>query len=51
MRGLSEPDIFLGGDLGIKKALNNVQAQPTANFDPALATPWRSYLTFQLWSQ
>ena len=46
MRGLSEPDIYLGGDLGVKKA-----AAKSAGFDPALASPWRSYLTFQLWAQ
>lgn len=47
LRGLSHPDIFLGGDLGIKKALG----KSTARFEPAQASPWRSYLTFQLWSQ
>jgi len=47
LRGLSNPDVFLGGDLGIKKALekNNLE------FNPEHASPWRSYLTFQLWSQ
>ncbi|SFC89868.1 DNA-3-methyladenine glycosylase 2 family protein [Pseudoalteromonas denitrificans] len=47
MRGLSDPDIFLGGDLGIKKAIGNADY----NFLPEQASPWRSYLTFQLWSQ
>ena len=47
MRGLSQPDIFLGGDLGIKKALGKAGE----NFDSQQASPWRSYLTFQLWSQ
>lgn len=47
MRGLSDPDIFLGGDLGIKKAL----AQSNEEFCSEQAAPWRSYLTFQLWSQ
>ena len=47
LRGLSDPDIYLGGDLGIKKATEK------SGFDlnPDLASPWRSYLTFQLWSQ
>jgi len=47
LRGLSNPDVFLGGDLGIKKVLekNNL------DFNPEHASPWRSYLTFQLWSQ
>jgi AraC family transcriptional regulator of adaptative response / DNA-3-methyladenine glycosylase II len=47
MRGLSEPDIFLAGDLGIKHAIDNIESE----FNSALASPWRSYLTFQLWSQ
>ena len=44
MRGLSDPDIFLDGDLVIRKALEHNQV----NSDDA--SPWRSYLTFQLWS-
>jgi len=47
MRGLSEPDIFLASDLGVKKALINMSADVNAQ----QASPWRSYLTFQLWSQ
>jgi AraC family transcriptional regulator of adaptative response / DNA-3-methyladenine glycosylase II len=47
LRGLSEPDIFLGGDLGVKKAMVNLKP----NIDIEQAAPWRSYLTFQLWSQ
>jgi AraC family transcriptional regulator of adaptative response / DNA-3-methyladenine glycosylase II len=44
MRGLSSPDIWLSTDLIIKKQL----AKTT--IDAELARPWRSYLTFQLWS-
>ena len=47
MRGLSDPDIFLGGDLGVKKAIGNANYK----FEPEQASPWGSYLTFQLWSQ
>jgi len=47
LRGLSEPDIFLGGDLGVQKAMVNLKP----DFDLMQASPWRSYLTFQLWSQ
>ena len=47
MRGLSDPDIFLGGDLGVKKA----QKQFSNQLNSEQASPWRSYLTFQLWSQ
>lgn len=45
MRGQSHPDIWLGGDLGVKKMVDQL---PT--FDPAAASPWRSYLTLQLWN-
>jgi len=47
MRGLSHPDIFLAGDLGVKKAL----ADTASSFDANQASPWQSYLTFQLWKQ
>lgn len=47
LRGLSDPDIYLGGDLGVKKALE----KSTGTFNPELAAPWRSYLTLQLWNQ
>lgn len=46
LRGLSEPDVFLGSDLGVKKAL----VQRGLDLDPEQAAPWRSYLTFQLWN-
>ncbi|VAW83588.1 Methylphosphotriester-DNA--protein-cysteine S-methyltransferase (EC 2.1.1.n11) / DNA-3-methyladenine glycosylase II [hydrothermal vent metagenome] len=47
LRGLSDPDIYLGGDLGVKKAVGKL----SNNINPELASPWRSYLTMQLWSQ
>lgn len=43
MRGLSEPDIWMGTDLAIKKQIKQFDLT-TDN-----AAPWRSYLTFQLW--
>lgn len=46
MRGLSNPNIWLGGDLGIKKAIN----QQGDTFNPEDASPWQSYLTFQVWN-
>ena len=46
MRGLSHPNIWLGGDLGIKKALN----QQNVTLKPEDASPWQSYLTFQVWN-
>lgn len=46
MRGLSESDIWLGSDLGVKRTLE----RENLTLDPADASPWQSYLTFQLWS-
>jgi len=46
LRGLSDPDILLDGDLGVKKAQANA-----ASFDSDASSPFRSYLTFQLWQQ
>lgn len=46
MRGLSDPDIYLAGDLGVKKAM-----EISGNkIIPENASPFRSYLTFQLWN-
>lgn len=45
LRGLSETDVWLGGDLGIQKAL----ARQHAGFDAQSLSPWRSYATLQLW--
>ncbi|PSU33679.1 DNA-3-methyladenine glycosylase 2 family protein [Photobacterium lutimaris] len=54
MRGLSDPNIFLVGDLGVKKALQQLQEQRQDKpgmqpFQPELAAPWQSYLTLYLW--
>ncbi|SHE44957.1 DNA-3-methyladenine glycosylase II [Modicisalibacter ilicicola DSM 19980] len=46
LRGISDPDIWLSGDLVVKKAMDAL-----GNASPADAAPWRSYLTLQLWSQ
>ncbi|WP_267176452.1 DNA-3-methyladenine glycosylase 2 family protein [Marinicella marina] len=48
MRGLNDPDIFLGSDLGVIRAIEQC---PKKTFDAAAVAPWRSYLTFQLWNQ
>lgn len=45
LRGLSQTDIWLGGDLGVQKAL----AKAGGNNDISQLAPWRSYATFQLW--
>jgi len=47
LRGLSDSDIYLGGDLGVKNAIGKL----AHDFNPDLASPWRSYLTLQLWNQ
>jgi AraC family transcriptional regulator of adaptative response / DNA-3-methyladenine glycosylase II len=45
LRGMSDSDIWLAGDLGVQKAL--LKAGVAA--DTAALSPWRSYATFQLW--
>ncbi|TDR17437.1 DNA-3-methyladenine glycosylase 2 family protein [Marinicella litoralis] len=49
LRGISDPDVFLAGDSGINNALKALSINPST-FNPDAAAPWRSYLTFQLWS-
>ncbi|WP_305082228.1 methylated-DNA--[protein]-cysteine S-methyltransferase [Oceanospirillum sediminis] len=44
IRGLSEPDHFLEGDLIIKKVM-----QSLPEWDSAPVSPWGSYATFQCW--
>jgi len=46
-RGLSDPDIYLDGDVAVKKA---ARALPDS-FSPDAVSPWRSYLTLHLWKQ
>ena len=46
LRGLSDTDIWLGGDLGVQKAL---MQSGSRDFNPATVAPWRSYATLQLW--
>jgi len=46
LRGLSDPDIFLAGDLGIKKSIEKL-GYPLASDK---ASPWGSYLTMHLWN-
>lgn len=45
MRGLSDPDIWLGGDAGVKNALK----QRELSLADDAGRPWRSYLTLHLW--
>ncbi len=46
IRGLSDPNIWLGGDLGVKKSLK----QQGMEITPKDAFPWQSYLTLQVWN-
>ncbi|MFZ8199584.1 DNA-3-methyladenine glycosylase 2 family protein [Alteromonas portus] len=43
MRGERNPDIYLGGDLIVRKMAKLYPVEPEK------AAPWRSYLTLQLW--
>ena len=45
LRGEGAEDIFLSGDLGVKRKLAALEL----DIDPTLRHPWGSYLTFQLW--
>ena len=44
LRGRSWPDVYLGGDLIVKKM------QSRTPITPQNGAPWRSYLTLQLWA-
>jgi AraC family transcriptional regulator, regulatory protein of adaptative response / DNA-3-methyladenine glycosylase II len=46
LRGLSDSDIWLGGDLGVQKALARCDSE---TYEHNTLAPWRSYATFQLW--
>jgi AraC family transcriptional regulator, regulatory protein of adaptative response / DNA-3-methyladenine glycosylase II len=46
LRGMSDSDIWLAGDLGIQKALAK---NAHACADNSALAPWRSYATLQLW--
>ncbi|NVD08702.1 DNA-3-methyladenine glycosylase 2 family protein [Vibrio sp. JPW-9-11-11] len=45
LRGLSEPNCFLDGDLVVKKALRTF-----TQLNPTSVAPWGSYATFHCWS-
>jgi AraC family transcriptional regulator, regulatory protein of adaptative response / DNA-3-methyladenine glycosylase II len=53
MRALSDPDTFLPGDLGVKRATRRLGLEQNARAIAAHATawrPWRSYATHHLWA-
>ncbi|MDG2916224.1 Ada metal-binding domain-containing protein [Bisgaard Taxon 10/6] len=45
LRALHDPDVWMGGDLGIKNALTKI-----GDIDETTASPWRSYLSIHLWN-
>ena len=47
LRGTKDPDVWLAGDAGVKNAIKKVGS--IENLERF--SPWRSYLTFQLWNQ
>jgi len=47
MRGLGDPDVFLGSDLGVKRALGALGLDTTV---AERWTPWRSYAMHHLWN-
>lgn len=47
MRGRGDTDMWLGGDLGIRKVMESLEEE--SPIIPENASPWRSYLTQQLW--
>lgn len=46
LRACNHPDIWMGTDLGIRQALQKIDL---AQIDYQLASPYKSYLTLQLW--
>ena len=56
MRALGDPDVFIAGDLGVRRGLQRALAgDGSANGQSELAVseawrPWRSYATVHLWS-
>ena len=48
MRALGDPDVFLGGDLGVKRALSARRTETDDAFESC--RPWRSYGTVHLWA-
>ncbi|HVA74089.1 MAG TPA: AlkA N-terminal domain-containing protein [Acidimicrobiales bacterium] len=46
MRGLGDPDVFLGSDLAVRRQLSGLQGPAS----PDGWRPWRSYATAHLWN-
>jgi AraC family transcriptional regulator of adaptative response / DNA-3-methyladenine glycosylase II len=50
MRGLGDPDAFLAGDLGVRKAMARLRLTGDAEAISRRWSPWRSYALQHLWS-
>jgi AraC family transcriptional regulator of adaptative response / DNA-3-methyladenine glycosylase II len=53
MRGLGDPDVWLSGDLGVRRAMvaGGADDRPAAVADRVRAwRPWRSYAVVHLWA-
>ncbi|WP_239647572.1 AlkA N-terminal domain-containing protein [Nocardiopsis baichengensis] len=50
MRALGDPDVFLIGDLGVRRALERLGGVPGADAQRAWS-PYRSYATHHLWAR
>ncbi|HEX6786664.1 MAG TPA: AlkA N-terminal domain-containing protein, partial [Acidimicrobiales bacterium] len=54
LRGLGDPDVFLAGDLGVRRALERLGRPGDARNAAARAEswrPWRSYALHHLWAR
>lgn len=49
MRGLGDPDVFLTGDVGVRRALDALGLAATSTSDERWR-PWRSYAVQHLWA-
>ncbi len=52
LRALGDPDVFLAGDLGVRRALERLGAPSTPSAALVMAAPWRpwrSYALMHLW--
>lgn len=51
MRALGDPDVFLHTDLGVKKALEQLDLTEGAAALAERSSPWGSYLTHLMWAE
>ncbi len=51
MRALGDPDVHLGSDLGVRKALAELRTETPIDEMIEACSPWRSYVTHLLWAR